>query len=104
LGERPVEENSTGGQGSRRAVAPSGDDDDDDDDEIFGWGILYGFYNLSQFPCEIQVFPLNNFSPKYLVASFTLMLTFAPMCDCTDDNNEVTQHQALSLGYINTQH
>jgi hypothetical protein len=28
-----VEANSTGGQGSRRAVAPS-DDDDDDDDEI----------------------------------------------------------------------
>jgi hypothetical protein len=31
-----VEANSTGGQGSRRAVAPSdgdGDDDDDDDDD-----------------------------------------------------------------------
>jgi hypothetical protein len=28
--DRPVEANSTGGQGSRRAVAPS----DDDDDEI----------------------------------------------------------------------
>jgi hypothetical protein len=27
-----VEANSTGGQGSREAVAPSGDDDDDDDD------------------------------------------------------------------------
>jgi hypothetical protein len=27
-----VEANSTGGQGSRRAVAPSDDDDDDDDD------------------------------------------------------------------------
>jgi hypothetical protein len=26
-----VEANSTGGQGSRRAVAPSGDDDDDYD-------------------------------------------------------------------------
>ena len=26
-----MEANSTGGQGSRRAVAPSGDDDDDDD-------------------------------------------------------------------------
>jgi hypothetical protein len=26
-----VEANSTGGQGSRRAVAPSDDDDDDDD-------------------------------------------------------------------------
>jgi hypothetical protein len=29
-----VEANSTGGQGSRRAVAPSDDDDDDDDDVI----------------------------------------------------------------------
>jgi hypothetical protein len=29
-----VEANSTAGQGSRRAVAPSGDDDDDDDDMI----------------------------------------------------------------------
>ena len=27
-----MEANSTGGQGSRRAVAPSDDDDDDDDD------------------------------------------------------------------------
>jgi hypothetical protein len=27
-----VEANSTGGQGPRRAVAPSDDDDDDDDD------------------------------------------------------------------------
>jgi hypothetical protein len=27
-----VETNRTGGQGSRRAVAPSDDDDDDDDD------------------------------------------------------------------------
>jgi hypothetical protein len=33
-GYRPVEANSTGGQGSRRAVAPSDDDDDDDDDEM----------------------------------------------------------------------
>jgi hypothetical protein len=32
-GQRPVEANSTGGQGSRRAVAPSDDDDDDDDDD-----------------------------------------------------------------------
>jgi hypothetical protein len=30
-GYRPVEGNSTGGQGSRRAVAPSDDDDDDDE-------------------------------------------------------------------------
>jgi hypothetical protein len=30
-GQGPVETNSTGGQGSRRAVAPSDDDDDDDD-------------------------------------------------------------------------
>ena len=30
-GWRPVEANSTGSQGSRRAVAPSDDDDDDDD-------------------------------------------------------------------------
>jgi hypothetical protein len=30
-GKRPVEANSTGGQGSLRAVAPSDDDDDDDD-------------------------------------------------------------------------
>jgi hypothetical protein len=29
-----VEANSTGGQGSRRAVAPNDDDDDDDDDDI----------------------------------------------------------------------
>ena len=28
-GQRPVETNSTGGQGSRRAVAPSDDDDDE---------------------------------------------------------------------------
>jgi hypothetical protein len=28
-GQRPVEANSTGGEGSRRAVAPSDDDDDD---------------------------------------------------------------------------
>jgi hypothetical protein len=32
-GLRPVEANSTGSQGSRRAVALSGDDDDDDNDE-----------------------------------------------------------------------
>jgi hypothetical protein len=32
-GQRPVETNSTGGQDSRRAVAPSDDDDDDDDDD-----------------------------------------------------------------------
>ena len=31
--EIPVEANSTGGQGSRRAVAP-GDDDDEDDDGL----------------------------------------------------------------------
>jgi hypothetical protein len=30
-----VEANSTGGQGSRRAVAPTDDDDDDDDDKSF---------------------------------------------------------------------
>jgi hypothetical protein len=30
-GQGPVEVNSIGCQGSRRAVAPSGDDDDDDD-------------------------------------------------------------------------
>jgi hypothetical protein len=30
-GQRPVEANSTGGQGSRRAIAPSDDDDDDYD-------------------------------------------------------------------------
>jgi hypothetical protein len=30
-GQRPMEANSTGGQGSCTAVAPSGDDDDDDD-------------------------------------------------------------------------
>jgi hypothetical protein len=30
-GQRPVEANSTGGQGSRRAVAPSDDDDDDNE-------------------------------------------------------------------------
>jgi hypothetical protein len=29
-----VEANSTGGQGSRRAVAPSDDDDDDDDEGL----------------------------------------------------------------------
>jgi hypothetical protein len=29
----PVEANSTGGQGARRAVAPSDDNDDDDDDD-----------------------------------------------------------------------
>jgi hypothetical protein len=29
-----VEANSTGGQGSPKAVAPSDDDDDDDDDKI----------------------------------------------------------------------
>jgi hypothetical protein len=29
-GQRPVEANSTGGQGSHMAVAPSDDDDDDD--------------------------------------------------------------------------
>jgi hypothetical protein len=29
-----VEANSTGGQGSHRAVAPNDDDDDDDDDII----------------------------------------------------------------------
>jgi hypothetical protein len=36
-----VEANSTGGQGSRRAVAPSDDDDDDNDDELHylaSWG------------------------------------------------------------------
>jgi hypothetical protein len=31
--QRPAEANSTEGQGSRRAVAPSDDDDDDDDDD-----------------------------------------------------------------------
>jgi hypothetical protein len=31
-----VEANSTGGQGSRRAVAPHDYDDDDDDDIIWG--------------------------------------------------------------------
>jgi hypothetical protein len=30
-----VEANSTGGQGSRRAVAPSDDDDDDDDNDVY---------------------------------------------------------------------
>jgi hypothetical protein len=39
-GYRPVEANSTGGQGSRRAVAPSDDDDDDDDDECNETGML----------------------------------------------------------------
>jgi hypothetical protein len=36
--QRLVEANSTGGQGSRRAVAPS--DDDDDDDVRWTTGIL----------------------------------------------------------------
>ena len=34
-----MEMNSTGGQGSRRAVAPSGDDDDDDEVQILKVGI-----------------------------------------------------------------
>ena len=46
--ERPVEANSTGGQGSGRAVAPIDDDDDDDDDDDVSkmdrsfekWGII----------------------------------------------------------------
>jgi hypothetical protein len=33
--DRDSETNSTGGQGSRRAVAPSDDDDDDDDDKYY---------------------------------------------------------------------
>jgi hypothetical protein len=33
-GKGPVKANSTGCQGSRRALAPSDDDDDDDDDEF----------------------------------------------------------------------
>jgi hypothetical protein len=33
-GYTPVEANGTGGQGSRRAVAPSEDDDDDDTNDI----------------------------------------------------------------------
>jgi hypothetical protein len=36
-----VEANSTGGQGSRRAVAPSNDDDDDDDDTCVYAHLLY---------------------------------------------------------------
>jgi hypothetical protein len=34
-----VDANSTGGQDSRRAVAPSDDDDDDDDDDTMAWGL-----------------------------------------------------------------
>ena len=33
-GQRPVEANSRGGQGSRRAVEPSDDDDDDDENNV----------------------------------------------------------------------
>jgi hypothetical protein len=36
-----VEANSTGGQGSRRAVAPSDDDDDDDDNDDRQWIITF---------------------------------------------------------------
>jgi hypothetical protein len=42
-GLRPVEANSTEGQGSRRAVAPS-DDDDDDDDSTKSIGELFLFF------------------------------------------------------------
>jgi hypothetical protein len=38
-----MEANSTGGQGSRRAVAPSGGGDDDDDDDFQYAACLYCF-------------------------------------------------------------
>jgi hypothetical protein len=44
-----VEANSTGGQGSRRAVAPSGDDDDDNDDQLTNVEIGELIDNLSGF-------------------------------------------------------
>jgi hypothetical protein len=47
--KRPVEANSTGGQGSRRAVAPSDDDDNDKCNNIsvgasvrMTWGLFKG--------------------------------------------------------------
>jgi hypothetical protein len=45
-----VEANNTGGQGSRRAVAPShdDDDDDDDDDQMFHKLIQYGVSDNSR--------------------------------------------------------
>ena len=42
-----MEANSTGGQGSRRAVAPSDDDDDDDDDNDES-PLVYN-YNTTQY-------------------------------------------------------
>jgi hypothetical protein len=78
----PVEANSTGGQGSRRAVAPSGggggDDDDDDDDRDgesvnmkmwFAYVHIHSFRNLTTNPqplpkrvlCKVQP---NAFSSK----------------------------------------
>ena len=56
-GQGPVEANSTGGQGSRRAVATS---DDDDDDEL---ALRCKPEELEIFPVKIfGIFPSLNFS------------------------------------------
>jgi hypothetical protein len=54
-----VEANSTGGQGSRRAVAPSDDNDDDYDDDDQRKCILSDFYDIR---CRIY---LKHFSGKF---------------------------------------
>jgi hypothetical protein len=58
-----VEANSTGGQGSRRAVAPS-DDDDDDNNKIK----LYCVRHL-QMTAHIVDFPLTH-SPGCFISAF----------------------------------
>jgi hypothetical protein len=57
-----VEANSTGGQGSRKAVAPSDDDDDDDDDDD-ELALRCKPEELAIFPVKILgIFPSLNFS------------------------------------------
>jgi hypothetical protein len=51
-----VEANSTGGQGSRRAVAPSDDDDDDDNDDDCTQLSRPGAWNL----CTRALEPANS--------------------------------------------
>ena len=58
-GQRPVEADSTGGQGSHRAVAPRDDDDDDD-------FIEKDTGNLLTYTLHTDVIPsANTTNPKY---------------------------------------
>jgi hypothetical protein len=77
-----VEANSTGGQGSRRTVAPSDDDDDDDDDDDyclcqFLYLLITTLHTDSHFPLSLSYLSIykNIYSQLLVLISFVKFIT-----------------------------